>query len=224
MYINMAVWPVIVFDLETTGFLEDPNAVPTVGVLVTTNEGDVCHFRQHEMGTLANAIKASGYCAGFNVLEFDLPFLQRYTGVDLTGVKVFDPLAEIRATRGFDKAGTWKLQTIATYNLNICKSGDGANAVQLWKDGKIDELLAYCDQDVMVTNALIKRLWEQIELRGSATLKSEIGGVGEPVEVQIDLNWRTFNAPAPVAVQSSWAAKYEAEYKATYGQYASAWD
>jgi predicted PolB exonuclease-like 3'-5' exonuclease len=49
------------------------------------------------------------------------------------------------------------LDDLATVLRIEGKSGNGLQAIQLWNDGKREELMAYCFQDVLVTEQVYKR-------------------------------------------------------------------
>ena len=44
-----------------------------------------------------------------------------------------------------------KLESIARGTLGVGKFADGLQAVQWWKEGKIEKIIEYCIQDVKVT-------------------------------------------------------------------------
>jgi len=48
------------------------------------------------------------------------------------------------------------LDDLARATLNAKKSGDGLDAIRWWREGRLDTLYEYCEQDVDVT----RRLWE----------------------------------------------------------------
>ncbi|NBD35585.1 MAG: helicase, partial [Chloroflexi bacterium] len=43
------------------------------------------------------------------------------------------------------------LATVATATLGINKSADGLQAVRWWRQGRLKEIIEYCQQDVEVT-------------------------------------------------------------------------
>ena len=44
-----------------------------------------------------------------------------------------------------------RLDAVASATLQIGKSADGLQAVKWWREGKIEEIYTYCEQDVAVT-------------------------------------------------------------------------
>ncbi len=58
-----------------------------------------------------------------------------------------DLMLELQRQLGFRP----KLDSVATATLKLGKSADGLQAVRWWREGRIEELFAYCEQDVDVT-------------------------------------------------------------------------
>jgi DEAD/DEAH box helicase domain-containing protein len=71
----------------------------------------------------------------------------------------FDILEEIYKGLGF----RIKLDNLAQATLGVGKSGSGLQAIELYKNGQIDELRSYCLDDVKIT----KELYEYGKLHGS---------------------------------------------------------
>jgi DEAD/DEAH box helicase domain-containing protein len=44
-----------------------------------------------------------------------------------------------------------KLDSVATATLQVGKSADGLQAVRWWRQGRVEEIFKYCEQDVDVT-------------------------------------------------------------------------
>jgi hypothetical protein len=93
----------------------------------------------------------------FNGAWFDIPVLQRWLGLghEVAGrwmAKLVDPHY---AARGL--LGTWacaRLAVVLELNGLESKSGSGAEAARMARDGRWDELEAYCAQDARVTLSL----------------------------------------------------------------------
>jgi DEAD/DEAH box helicase domain-containing protein len=49
-----------------------------------------------------------------------------------------------------------RLESVATATLNVGKSADGLAALQWWKEGKVDQIIEYCRQDVQVLRDLVR--------------------------------------------------------------------
>ncbi|HNO10699.1 MAG TPA: helicase, partial [bacterium] len=49
-----------------------------------------------------------------------------------------------------------KLDSVATATLNVGKSADGLEALKWWKEGRIQEIIDYCKQDVQVLRDVVE--------------------------------------------------------------------
>jgi DEAD/DEAH box helicase domain-containing protein len=84
---------------------------------------------------------------GYNIVGFDLKVLAPY-GIDPRKVDVFDIMLDVQNTSGRQFL---KLDLIARGTLGSTKSADGLQAVQWYKEGKIDKIIEYCLKDVEIT-------------------------------------------------------------------------
>jgi len=84
---------------------------------------------------------------GYNSNHFDIPLLNKYYPGDLTNIKSIDLLESIRQSLG----RRLKLDSVAEATVGAKKSAHGLQAVRWWKEGKINEIKKYCEQDVRVT-------------------------------------------------------------------------
>ena len=85
---------------------------------------------------------------GFNSGHFDLPVMNNYYLGSLAAFPHLDLMDSVKENVGF----RLKLNDIAQATLdNIEKSAEGLQAIRWWKEGKIDEIKKYCEQDVRVT-------------------------------------------------------------------------
>ena len=87
---------------------------------------------------------------GFNVLSFDYEVLRAYTDEPLDDIATVDMLDHIYKRLGFRVS----LDNLAGATLGTAKSADGLQAVRWYKEGRIQEILDYCQQDVEVTRQL----------------------------------------------------------------------
>jgi DEAD/DEAH box helicase domain-containing protein len=87
---------------------------------------------------------------------------------DLLQFPHLDLLKKIKESLGI----RLRLKDVAEATLdNVTKSADGLQAMQWWKEGKIDEIKKYCEQDVNVT----KQLYEFGRDNGQLFYKSLTG-------------------------------------------------
>ncbi len=88
----------------------------------------------------------------FNGDRFDSQVLSHYGDVSRIRQRSFDI-----APRLFSKLGhRLKLETLAQATLGIGKTADGMLALKWWKEGKIDQIAEYCEQDVKVLVDIVK--------------------------------------------------------------------
>jgi DEAD/DEAH box helicase domain-containing protein len=96
---------------------------------------------------LEEYLKKADLIIGFNVRDFDMEVLQPYILTPVKNFPILDLLVEFEKARGHRIS----LQSVAQATLKSSKSGSGWDALQLYKDGKMDELKKYCLDDVRIT-------------------------------------------------------------------------
>ena len=104
-------------------------------------------FEEKEMRKLEEIMKQADLIIGFNVRDFDMEVLVPYFMTPVKNFPVLDLLVEFEKVRGHRIS----LQSLAQATLQSSKSGSGWDALQLYKDGKIEELKKYCMDDVKIT-------------------------------------------------------------------------
>lgn len=143
----------IVFDIETQNTFADVNndfkKLKISCVSIYQYEIDAYRsFEEHELGQLWPILEKTDLLIGYNSAHFDIPVLGNYYLGDLTKFPHLDLMAKIKDSLGF----RLKLDDVAQATLdNIKKSAEGLQAIRWWKEGKIDEIKKYCEQDVRVT-------------------------------------------------------------------------
>jgi DEAD/DEAH box helicase domain-containing protein len=151
----------LVFDLETKNLAHEVGGWTNinklglaVAVLLHVETGEISKFVEQEAGELIAKILGADRVVGFNVKRFDYEVLRPYGLVQDPGLiqKTIDLLDHIYNYLGFRLS----LDNLAEATLNESKSADGIIAVRWFREGKIDQVLDYCEQDVHVTH----RLWE----------------------------------------------------------------
>lgn len=138
----------VVFDIETIGDIRDLSTMKVTVVSVYEYEHDRYQsFDEHELSNLWPILERAERLIGFNSLHFDLPILGRNYAGDLTKIPHLDILKVVKESTG----NRIKLNDIARATLQIEKSADGLQAMEWYKEGKIDLIKKYCEQDVKVT-------------------------------------------------------------------------
>ena len=87
---------------------------------------------------------------GFNIIDFDYRVLKPYTAKDFNQLHTIDMLAHIKRRLGHRLS----LNALAQATLAADKSADGLQAVTWYREGKIQELISYCKDDVDLTRRL----------------------------------------------------------------------
>ncbi len=159
----------IVFDIETKNVFQDVGRadpvlldVSVVGIYDYESDQYLA-FLEEDFSKLWPYFEKADMIIGYNSDHFDIPILNKYYPGDLTKIKSLDLMAEIRKSLG-RRIG---LGNVAEATLNVGKSANGLEAVQWWKEGKIEEIKKYCLQDVRVT----KDLYEYMQNRKSVRYK-----------------------------------------------------
>jgi DEAD/DEAH box helicase domain-containing protein len=148
---------VVFFDLETQKSFDEVGGRHNIRQLklsaaVTYSTADAAfrHYREENVDELIAELKAADLVVGFNVLSFDYEVLRAYTDDGLASIPTVDMLDQIYRRLGFRVS----LDNLAAATLAMTKSADGLQAVRWYKQGRIQEILDYCQQDVEVTRKL----------------------------------------------------------------------
>jgi len=104
-------------------------------------------FEEKEAAKLEEILKQADLIIGFNIRDFDMEVLAPYLITPVKSFPLLDLMVEIEKVRGHRVS----LQSVAQATLGTGKSGSGWDAIQLYKDGKIEELKKYCLDDVRIT-------------------------------------------------------------------------
>ena len=147
----------VFFDVETQRLADEVGGWHNVSkmglaaaVTYSTESGTFRHFTEEKVTELVAELQSAGLVVGFNVLRFDYSVLQPYTGVDLQRLPTVDMLQDIYQQLGFRVA----LNSLAAATLGASKLADGIQAVRWYKQGRLGDLLAYCEEDVKITRDL----------------------------------------------------------------------
>ena len=121
-----------------------------ISVAVTFDTADNAFHRylEADAAQLAQDLGQADLVVGYNLYGFDYPVLQQYSQeIELAELPTVDMMLEIQKRLGF----RLKLDSIATATLQVGKSADGLQAVRWWREGRVEEIMEYCQQDVEVT-------------------------------------------------------------------------
>ncbi len=109
------------------------------------------HYTETTVLQLIAELQKADLVIGFNLLGFDYGVLQPYAGIHpLSKLPTLDLMDDI-----FRRHGTRiGLNALGQSTLGAQKSGDGLQSIQWFKEGKMDLILKYCEQDVRLTKEL----------------------------------------------------------------------
>jgi len=151
----------LVFDLETKRLAQEVGGWSNIdklglaaAVLLVVETDETHRFVEQDAEELIGQLLKADQVVGFNIVRFDYQVLRPYglTPVpDLIG-RTVDLLDHIYQSLGYRIS----LDNLAEATLGERKSADGLAAVKWYREGKLDQVLDYCEQDVRITH----RLWE----------------------------------------------------------------
>ena len=149
----------VFFDLETQKSIQEVGGREnlrllrmSVAVTFSTATNDFKSYTESDVPALIADLKSADRVIGFNLLQFDYPVLKFYTQERLSDLPTLDLLEDIYNKLGF-RLG---LDALAAATLNAKKSADGLAAIRWFREGKIDQLIAYCRDDVAITRRLFE--------------------------------------------------------------------
>jgi DEAD/DEAH box helicase domain-containing protein len=176
----------LVFDLETqrsaveVGGWHNAHLMRiSLAVIHDSLEQRFTTFFEADVTQLLERLACADLVIGFNVRRFDYQVLRGYTDHDLSSLPTFDLLDEIHARLGFRVS----LAHLGEETLGESKSADGLQALQWWKEGRVEEIEKYCRRDV----ALLRDLFEHAREHGHLLFRSRHGGkVRIPMQLSVD--------------------------------------
>ena len=174
---------VVIFDLETkkefaeVGGREHPELLGVSMLCAYSyNDDKFSAFEESELKDFESMLKNAGLVVGFNIRGFDLPVLQPYVGMNLKKLNFLDMMDGVVNAAGF-RVG---LDNLAKNTLGLAKSADGLQALEWFRQGKIQEVKEYCLKDVEVT----KKLYEFGKANGHVKFVSRQSP--EPQTLKVD--------------------------------------
>jgi DEAD/DEAH box helicase domain-containing protein len=143
-----------VLDIETRYSAADVggwNRADRMGVSIACvydSEDESMHdYEQDQMDELIAHLQEFDLVIGFNHVKFDYAVLGGLHPFNFRGLSNLDLLVEVNNRLGY----RLKLDNIAQATLDVGKSADGLQALEWWKEGRLDLITEYCRQDVAVT-------------------------------------------------------------------------
>lgn len=144
----------IVLDLETKQTFREAIKQEKLGISVVGiydyKDRQLKSFAEEELSLLYPIMEHASLIIGFNIDDFDLPVLSAYYPGDINQFQTFDILEDVRKKLG----RRLSLNDFAKATLGKGKTGHGLDAINLYREGKLDELKKYCLDDVDLTREL----------------------------------------------------------------------
>ena len=148
---------VVFFDVETQRSFDEVGGRHNIrrmglaaAVTYSTAGGTFRRYTEDQCADLVAELRGADLVVGFNVLNFDYEVLRAYTDDPLDDLPTVDMLDQVYRRLGF-RVG---LNALAEATLGTSKSADGLQSLAWYREGKIQEILDYCQQDVEVTRQL----------------------------------------------------------------------
>ena len=146
---------VVVFDLETQRSFEEVGGRDqmrklglSVGVVYSFRDDTFVAFRETDVASLIASLTSAELVVGYNLLGFDYEVLRGYQ--ELAQPKTLDLMVDLQGKLGFRP----KLDSVVTATLGAAKTADGLQALAWWKQGRLDLIQQYCQEDVRLTRDL----------------------------------------------------------------------
>ena len=150
---------IVVFDLETMrsaaevgGWNKAHMMGMSVGVVWDSRLGQFVSYFEEQVDELVEHLKRADLVIGFNIIGFDYSVLRGYSNFDFRTLNTLDILREVHARLRYRVS----LDALGKATLDAPKSADGLQALQWFKEGRLDLIEEYCRKDVELTRNLFR--------------------------------------------------------------------
>lgn len=186
----------VIFDLETDGFLDVCTTIHCI-VLKDTEDGEVFSYSGSDVASgithLSNAFVQGKIASGHNVIKFDLPIIKKlYPWFTYEESQVFDTLVATRVIysnlQDLDAplikaeklpSKLWGSQSLAAWGYRLMEyKGDYEGGWGVFTP----EMLAYCVQDVEVTQKLYEKILSKSYSAKALKLEHEVAFICSKME------------------------------------------
>ena len=148
----------LVIDLETKKSFADVGGEKNIRQLGISVAGVYSYakdtlfaFEEHELDKVEEMLKNTDHVIGFNINHFDIPVIEPYLKeVSFDTIAVTDMFVDAVEFLGH-RVG---LNALAKATLGTSKSGNGLEALEWFKQGRVEEVKKYCLDDVKITRDL----------------------------------------------------------------------
>lgn len=147
----------LVFDVETRrsaaevgGWHKAGSMGVSIAVAYDSRAGDFFSYTQEALPELFARMRAARLVVGFNSFRFDYAVLAPFAPFDLRALPGLDLLRRVQDSLKYRVS----LDNLGQATLGEPKSADGLQALRWWREGRLDDIAAYCRKDVDLTRRL----------------------------------------------------------------------
>lgn len=176
----------VVFDVETRrsaaevgGWNRADRMGVSIAVAYDSKADDYFAYQQEELPALFEKLRVADLVVGFNSLRFDYAVLSTFAPFDLRRLPSLDLLQRVYERLSY----RLPLDNLGQATLNEPKSASGLQALEWWKEGRLDDITTYCRKDVDIT----RRLYLHGLEHGFLLFSNK---AGSPVRVPVDFRQR----------------------------------
>lgn len=173
---------ILVFDLETQrafqdvgGRLQTRQLGLSVAIVWSFRDQSFKSYFERDVDDLIAALCGAELVVGYNILGFDYEVLKGYRDTPIENTPTLDIMVQLQAHLGFRP----KLDSVLKATLGTEKTADGLQALQWYREGRLDLIERYCTDDVRLTRDLYL-----FGRRNRHVLVSRYSG--SPVKVPVD--------------------------------------
>lgn len=147
----------LVFDVETRrsaaevgGWHKAGSMGVSIAVAYDSRADDFFSYTQEALPELFARMRAARLVVGFNSFRFDYAVLAPFAPFDLRALPGLDLLRRVQDSLKYRVS----LDNLGQATLGEPKSADGLQALRWWREGRLDDIAAYCRKDVDLTRRL----------------------------------------------------------------------
>jgi len=119
----------------------------SVGVLYSSARQEYRIFPENKVDHLVAELQRADLIVGFNNLRFDYEVLHYYTVLDLRQIPTLDLMLHLHERLDHRLS----LDSVASATFGLEKTGEGLQAIQWFKQGRLMDVAEYCCYDVKLT-------------------------------------------------------------------------
>ncbi len=119
----------------------------SIAVLYDSEQDKFFEYEEEQIPEMIEHLQKLDLIIGFNIERFDYKVLSGIHAFNYKYLPTLDLLIKVHERLGY----RLKLDNIAQATVNAAKSADGLQALEWWKEGRLDLITEYCKQDVAVT-------------------------------------------------------------------------